>query len=118
MGEILLIEDDDDIRQDLAELLREEGFEVKTALHGAEALRWMREGARPRLILLDLMMPIMDGWQFRQEQLRDPQLSAVPVLLLSGAGEVAQHAADLQAAGYITKPIRFERLLGAIAACG
>ena len=74
MAKVMLVEDDVDIRADLSALLCSEGFEVVCAADGAEALAHLRAGARPAVILLDLMMPLMNGWEFRAEQLRDPSL--------------------------------------------
>ncbi len=74
----------------------------------------MRTSARPDLILLDLMMPIMDGWQFRREQAQDPSLSAIPVVVLSADGNVRQKAASLHADGYLQKPVDVENLLEVI----
>lgn len=111
---LLIVEDDADIRQNLAEILRDEGHEVETACNGAEALEHLQKklehGRLPCLILLDLMMPVMNGWDFRAKQLSHPTLAGVPVVLLSGATDVRHHAATLQTAGYLTKPIPLDRL--------
>jgi CheY-like chemotaxis protein len=107
---ILLVEDDADIRADLAELLRDDGFEVVTAQNGEEALTRLRQGLTPTVILLDLMMPVMDGWKFRSEQLRDPTLARIPTVLLSGAYDVRQQARDLRASAYVPKPLEWHRL--------
>src|SRR5258706_559410 len=107
---ILLVEDDPDIRADLAELLRDDGFEVITAQNGQDALARLQQGLMPKVILLDLMMPVMDGWTFRSEQLRDPDLARIPTLLLSGAHDVRQQARDLGASGYVPKPLEWNRL--------
>lgn len=109
---VLLVEDDDDIRGDLGALLEEEGFDVLTAAHGGEALSVLRGGARPDVILLDLMMPTMDGWTFRAEQLADASLSAIPVLLLTAAA--ADETRTLGAQGCIQKPIRLEHLFSEV----
>ena len=115
MSAILLVEDDVDIRIDLADLLRSEGYEVATVANGQEALEWLhRNGNHTDLILLDLMMPIMNGWDFRSRQLEEPELDKIPVVLLSGAGDVARHASALKAAGYLIKPLRLEQLLGIV----
>jgi CheY-like chemotaxis protein len=109
---ILLVEDDDDIRVDLADLLRGEGYEVSTACNGQEALEWLREHSHQvGLILLDLMMPVMNGWDFRARQLEEPALISIPTVLLSGAGDVARHALALKTAGYLIKPLRLDSLL-------
>ena len=86
-GAILIVDDDNDVRSALSELLEEEGFSVKGAPNGREALALLRGGTvHPAVILLDLMMPGMDGWDFRSEQMRDPQLAAVPVVIVSASG--------------------------------
>ncbi len=112
MSPILVVEDDADIRSGVAEVLRQEGYEVATAAHGREALDWLC-GNSPSVILLDLMMPIMDGWEFRSEQLRDPRLARIPVVLLSGAGDVRQHATSLGADGFLVKPLDIDELFTA-----
>ena len=83
---VLLVEDDLPIRDSLGEALTEEGFDVSTAGNGAEALERLRSGSRPSVIVLDLMMPVMDGWDFRQEQLDDPDLRDIPVVVVSAVG--------------------------------
>jgi CheY-like chemotaxis protein len=112
MSAILLVEDDVDIRIDLADILRTEGYEVATVANGQEALDWLHNhGNQASLILLDLMMPVMNGWDFRARQLEEPDLGAIPVVLLSGAGDVARHANALKTAGYLIKPLRLDSLL-------
>jgi len=111
MSAILIVEDCEEIRVDLAELLSDEGYEVVTAQHGAEALTLLEAGPAPSLILLDLMMPVMDGWQFRKQQLGKPHLAGIPVLLLTGANNAQRHARDLDVVGYLEKPFSFEELL-------
>jgi CheY-like chemotaxis protein len=109
MAKVMLVEDDVDIRADLSALLCSEGFEVACAADGAEALAQLRQGTRPDVILLDLMMPLMNGWEFRAEQLRDPALAAIPVLLLT-AGDANQDLSALRADGRIPKPIQLDEL--------
>jgi CheY-like chemotaxis protein len=112
MSAILLVEDDVDIRIDLADLLRSEGYDVATVANGQEALEWLQGSDHHiDLILLDLMMPIMNGWDFRGRQLEEPSLDKIPVVVLSGAGDVARHASALKAAGYLIKPLHIEQLL-------
>jgi CheY-like chemotaxis protein len=108
---ILIVEDDAATRDALAMILSAEGFAVIGAANGEEALNRLHSPPRPDLILLDLMMPVMDGWQFRREQARDPAVSAIPVVVLSADGNVHQKAATLRAAGYLQKPIDVEPLL-------
>jgi CheY-like chemotaxis protein len=109
---VLLVEDDDDMRMDLAELLRAEGFEVEVAAHGAEALAMLRTTDPPDVILLDLMMPTMDGWAFRAEQRADARLCAIPVLVLTAAA--LADIRELGAAAYLSKPIQLERLVAEV----
>ncbi len=83
---ILVVEDDPDVRVALAELLASEGYQVTATADGGEALNRLRAGLRPEVILLDLMMPHCDGWDFRREQLQDPTFASVPVVLVTAAG--------------------------------
>ena len=83
---VLVVEDDPDVRSALAELLSGEGYDVATTSDGGEALDTLRAGLQPSVILLDLMMPNVDGWDFRRAQLDDPKLAAVPVVLLTASG--------------------------------
>jgi CheY-like chemotaxis protein len=109
------VEDDFDVRDALVEILESEGREVMGAGNGLEALNQMRMGPSPCLVLLDLMMPVMDGWQFRVEQLRDPRLAVIPVVLMSADARVDQEAATLGAAAYLRKPLEVEELLEIVA---
>jgi CheY-like chemotaxis protein len=111
---VLIVEDDAAIREALSLILAGEGFVVLGAANGQEALGLLRSGPHPNLILLDLMMPIMDGWQFRREQTQDAALSAIPVVVLSADGNGQQKAAALRAAGYLQKPVEVETLLETI----
>jgi two-component system chemotaxis response regulator CheY len=114
---ILVVDDDRDIREAMADALEAEGYRVATASDGLDALRWLRsqpDGARASLILLDLMMPNMDGVEFRREQARDPRLQSIPVILLSADMSVGEKARAMQAAGYVTKPVELDVLLDVI----
>jgi CheY-like chemotaxis protein len=111
---ILLVEDDFDVREALAETLREEGYAVECANDGVEALTYLRGGGTPGLILLDLMMPRMNGSEFRLVQKKDPLLSQYPVVLLSADGRMREKAAALETAGAIRKPIDLDELIGVI----
>ncbi|HEY2748207.1 MAG TPA: response regulator [Polyangia bacterium] len=114
-GTVLLVEDDEDIRQSVAEILREEGFNVAAAVDGDDALRYLRgTDDVPRLILLDLMMPVMDGWGFRAAQLADARLAEIPVVILSAATDVRRHAAQLHVDDYLVKPLDVPLLLNAV----
>jgi CheY-like chemotaxis protein len=106
---VLIVEDDDDLRDMMAQLLTLEGFRAHTVANGREALDYLRGGDRPELILLDLMMPIMDGWEFRRIQKDDPELASLPVIVLSALEPT--RTSDFGNAMFLTKPLDFDRLL-------
>ncbi len=110
MDEILLVEDDDDIRESLSELLRSRGYAVTAVTNGRDALARLQSGPAPCIIILDLMLPIMDGWEFRAQQMTNPAWAAIPVVVLSGVPDAQQHALKLEAADFLGKPIDLERL--------
>jgi signal transduction histidine kinase len=109
---LLVVEDDADIREALDGLLSMEGFRVKGCSNGREALDWLRVAGKPDLILLDLMMPVMDGWQFRVAQKDDPELATIPVLALSA--DATAKAAAIDADAYLKKPVDYETLIDTI----
>jgi signal transduction histidine kinase len=109
---LLVVEDDADIREALDGLLSMEGFHVKGCSNGREALDWLHGAAKPDVILLDLMMPIMDGWQFRVAQKDDPELAAIPVLAFSA--DATAKAAAIDADAYLKKPVDYETLVDTI----
>jgi two-component system chemotaxis response regulator CheY len=111
---ILLVEDDIDVREALVEALRDKGYEVDTAVDGLQALERLRGGARPGVILLDLMMPRMDGAEFRTAQRADPALAHLPVVLLSADARMDDKARVLDVQGAIRKPIDLVQLTAAI----
>jgi len=111
---ILIVDDDADIREALGDVLTDHGYQIAAVRNGREALTYLRKGARPRLILLDVMMPVMDGLTFRREQMQDPELAQLPVLLISAGHEAGL---DLQALGLtqmMRKPIDLNQLLDAV----
>ena len=108
---ILIIEDEPSTRTLLALTLQAEGYAVRTAANGIDALADLHSQALPQLILLDLMMPVMDGWEFRAQQKTDPRLADIPVVIVSAAEEVGQKAVALRAAGYLQKPVDPNHLL-------
>jgi len=103
------VEDDADLRDMMAQFLVLEGFNPKTVSNGREALDYLRQGPRPAVILLDLMMPVMDGWEFRRQQQRDPKAAKVPVIVLSALDPT--RVGDLGEAAFMKKPLDFDRLL-------
>jgi CheY-like chemotaxis protein len=108
---VLVVEDDYDIRATLSEILESEGYRVVGAAHGAEALAYLQGHPKPCLILLDLMMPIMNGWQFRVEQRLNPDLRDIPVVVISADSNVREKAASIEANGFVGKPIDLDELL-------
>ena len=106
---VLIVEDDADLREMMAQLLSLEGYRTQTVANGVEALAVLEGGDRPDVILLDLMMPVMDGWEFRRRQVQDPRIADVPVVVLSALDP--SRAADLAGAAFLKKPLDFDRLL-------
>ena len=102
---VLIIDDDSGSREALAELLSGKGYTVATAQDGADALAYLRTGQRPGVILLDLMMPGTDGWDFRAQQKRDHSLAGIPVIAVSAAGRLVDADYSLR------KPIDIDALL-------
>lgn len=111
---VLVIDDDHDLLDALCEVLRDSGYRVASAGNGFEALRLLaHEQSLPDLILLDLMMPIMDGYTFRELQLAEPRLSAIPTVALS-AGPIDGRIHALQLAAWMSKPVSIAALVGAV----
>ncbi|MBC8068184.1 MAG: response regulator [Deltaproteobacteria bacterium] len=112
--QVLVIDDDEDIRVALIELIEDAGYTAVGAAHGAAALERLREqGGRPCVILLDLMMPVMDGWEFRAQQRLDPALAAIPVVVIS-AYRHRPSVTELDAAAYLNKPFDAAALMDVI----
>jgi CheY-like chemotaxis protein len=110
---VLVVDDDVDIRLVLRMILEGNGYAVIEAADGGEALARLREHL-PCVILLDLMMPGVDGFQFRAIQQQDPKLAAIPVVILSGGGAVEKKAEELGVAGYLAKPPELRQLLAEV----
>jgi CheY-like chemotaxis protein len=110
---ILIVEDDADSRAMLAAMLTLHGYSATLAANGAEGLQHARHSP-PCLILLDLMMPVMDGRSFRAEQLADPALASIPVMVISGRHNARSMATELGAIGVIAKPILMDTLLAVV----
>ncbi len=111
---ILLVDDHGDVRDGMAVLLRDAGYAVVTASNGQEALAALYAGLRPSLIIMDLMMPVMNGFEFREEQLRDDRIAAIPFIAYSAVVNLAKNAEHLNADGYFEKPIDMTALLGLV----
>jgi CheY-like chemotaxis protein len=109
---VLVVEDNQDVRETLIELLESYGYAAIGAEHGREALEKLDQlGTRPCLIVLDLMMPVMDGRAFRLEQLKKPEVSSVPVVVISAYDESPERLRDMQALAYLRKPINLTELM-------
>ncbi len=106
--QILVVDDDAGSRNALTTLLRDEGFTVIGMPGGREAMEYLRESPPPKLIVLDLMMPDVDGWDLRHLQKQDPKLAAIPVIAVSAAGKLPD--ADAQ----FRKPLDYEKFLGVV----
>lgn len=112
---VLVVDDDHAIRGFLAEALLDEGFEVRAAASGTEALSALRKGWRPDLILLDLMMPDMDGWSFRRAQRSLARgMAEVPVVVLSAARNLGQAAGEIEPKAVFAKPFDLDALLATV----
>jgi len=106
VARVLIVDDELDIREAVTEVLSYEGYEVVTASEGAEALRKCQE-LKPDLVLLDLMMPGMNGWEFRSAQLREPAIAGIPVVVVSALGRVS----SIDAVAFLPKPFGLDDLL-------
>jgi CheY-like chemotaxis protein len=108
-GGVLIVEDDEDIRADMAAILRLKGYPVEQAANGREALACMRRSL-PSVVLLDLMMPEMNGWELRDHMRADERLRDVPVVVVSGAGKLDENDPDFAAAAVLPKPFELVQL--------
>ena len=116
---VLLIDDDEDIREALGELLRAEGFSVATARNGREALSWLREQHPAScIVLLDLMMPVMDGNEFLRAKKADPALAPLPVVIISASSSRLSLDDRPGVKAVVSKPIEMPLLMAALASCG
>ncbi len=108
---ILIVEDDLDVAESVADVLQAAGYCTAIAGNGREALDHLRKNNHPDLILLDMMMPVMDGWQFREEQRKLPALYSIPVVTVTADGDARGKAASIHAAGHVVKPFMIDSLL-------
>lgn len=109
---ILIVEDAADIRFLLKSLFETEGFSVDQAANGQEALEVLHSAdPLPALILLDLMMPVMDGYEFRIKQESEPRLAGIPVVVMTADGDISARRSSIRAREYLKKPVDINRLL-------
>ena len=112
---VLIVDDHTDIRESLAEVLQEEGYSTATASNGLEALVYLHRNPPPHLILLNTIMPVMDGKEFREQQKRVPQLAHIPVAVISGADSTEVEATFGDTAARFKKPVDLAALLATLA---
>lgn len=105
---VLVVDDDSGVRELLTRSLSFEGFDVMEAANGQDALAQLRTGRRPGVIVLDLRMPVMDGWAFRVAQRADPRIARIPVVILSGAD--AHRFQEIEAVAALEKPVSLSQL--------
>jgi len=110
-GEILLVEDDESLGSILAAVLQDQGYRVALASNGKEAIDYLFTGQRPGLILLNLVMPAMNGWKFHEQIKQVPELAEIPVIVLSGVGNLQRKAAALGADESFAKPYNLKVLV-------
>jgi CheY-like chemotaxis protein len=113
--DVLVVDDDHDLRETVRDVLELDGLRIATASNGEEALAYLRSDApAPHMILLDLSMPVMDGATFRHEQRADPVLSSIPVVAFSAAASLADKVRDLEFAAVLKKPLQIQTLIATV----
>jgi CheY-like chemotaxis protein len=112
---LMIVDDDDDLRDVLSDIMTAQGYEVAAFADGRAALAALERGVTPFLILLDLMMPGMSGWEFRAAQLENPTLAPIPVVVVTAAGNVSDGARTLSSVEVLHKPFTLEILLRVVA---
>jgi CheY-like chemotaxis protein len=112
---VFLIEDDQDIRSSIIEVLEDEGISIEWATNGEEAMqKLLAAQSKPSLILLDLRLPVKDGFQFRSEQLGNPQLAHIPVVVISADGKLQEKTETLGISGLLKKPVDIDQLVSTV----
>jgi CheY-like chemotaxis protein len=112
---VMVVEDDVEIRESLLDILSDHGYAALGAANGRDALDKLKRSERlPCIILLDLMMPVMDGTAFREEQRRTPPFDRIPVVIISAYRDLNDRVKGLDAAAHLKKPIGVEDVIGAV----
>ena len=111
---VLVVDDQVDLRDAIAVLLESEGYAVVDAGNGREALKYLEGGANVAAIVLDLMMPVMDGWQFLAERRRNPAWLKIPTIVVTGVSETKRRQGDLGDVEVFTKPFHFDEFFAAL----
>jgi CheY-like chemotaxis protein len=112
---ILVVEDDTSIRELLVELLESEGYSVASAVNGLEGLKYLQSEGNPDLILIDLMMPVMDGYSFRTEQLKNNIWSKIPTVVMSAEANAKEKMKNFNITAFLSKPVELETILKTVA---
>jgi len=112
---ILVVEDDTSIRELLVELLESEGYSVASAINGLEGLKFLQSEGNPDLILIDLMMPVMDGYSFRTEQLKNPTWSKIPTVVMSAEANAKEKMKNFSITAFLSKPVELDTILKTVA---
>lgn len=112
---ILVVEDDTSIRELLVELLESEGYSVASAVNGLEGLKYLQTQVSPDLILIDLMMPVMDGYSFRSEQLKNALWSKIPTVVMSAEANAKEKMKNFQITAFLSKPVELDTILKTVA---
>ncbi len=111
---ILIVEDDNSIRELLVELLQGEGYDVGSAINGLEGIHYLQSDQAPDLILIDLMMPIMDGYTFRVEQMKNDKWSKIPIVVMSAEANAKEKLKNFGITAFLSKPVELEIILKAV----
>ena len=114
MNNILLIDDEPDLRECIAELLEGEGYQVTQAENGKAALELLKSGEKPKIIVLDYMMPVMDGKTFCETAAKDNSINTIPIILLTAATVSDEVTATMKVAAQLEKPIHIDKFLAAV----
>ena len=112
--QILIVEDDPALREALSQVLADEGYDLLGARDGLEAVNCLKRGNRPDVILLDLSMPVVNGWEFRMFQKRDPELAHIPVILITAGDYTREEVAWLEPSALLPKPIDLPQLFSTV----
>jgi CheY-like chemotaxis protein len=108
---ILIVEDDNSIRELLVELLQGEGYDVTSAVNGLEGLKCLEQNPIFNLILIDLMMPVMDGYTFRTEQMKNPKFSKIPVVVMSAEANAKEKLKSFGITAFLSKPVELDTII-------
>ena len=108
---ILIVEDDNSIRELLVELLQGEGYDVTSAVNGLEGLKCLEHNSNFNLILIDLMMPVMDGYTFRTEQMKNPKFSKIPVVVMSAEANAKEKLKSYGITAFLSKPVELDTII-------